>query len=105
MLLRDRWRPEGREPVPEEKLREVRVQRVVDETQSKIADTFNPCAFEVSHPCLMHSPHALALRSPILYDVAGRSDWKVWVGVLLAISVATAVLGHVPSETYGTYSV
>lgn len=30
--------------MPEEKLREVRVQRAVDEAQSKIADTFDPCA-------------------------------------------------------------
>jgi hypothetical protein len=90
--------------VPEEKLREVRVQRVVDETQSKIADTFNPCACVSSHPYPMHF-RALALKPAILGCLFFRSDWKVWIGVLLVISVATAVLGHVPAGSDGTYSV
>lgn len=34
-----------------------------------------------------------------------RSDWKVWLGVLLLLSVLTAVLSHSPSGADGMYSV
>lgn len=58
---------------------------------------------------LTHVPLILGTRyrsePPICVVAWRRSDWKVWIGLLLVISVATAVLGHAPAGSDGTYSV
>ena len=65
------WRPEGREPVSEQAVREAKLEKIADDAQAN------------------------------LQMAAG--DWKLWVGLLAVISVATAFAGHSPSG--GTYSV
>jgi len=65
------WRPEGREPVAEQAVREAQINKIADNAQAN------------------------------LQMAAG--DWKLWVGLLAVISVATAFAGHAPAGD--TYSV
>ena len=65
-------RPEGREPVPEFKVVEVKVRRAADDAVASLQ--------------------------------MASSDWKLWVGLLLGISVLTAIAAH-SSSTQQTFSV
>jgi len=65
-------RPEGREPVPEFKVVELKVRRAADDAVASLQ--------------------------------MASSDWKLWVGLLLGISVLTAIAAH-SSSTQQTFSV
>jgi hypothetical protein len=65
-------RPEGREPMPEFKVVEVKVRRAADDAVASLQ--------------------------------MASSDWKLWVGLLLGISVLTAIAAH-SSSTQQTFSV
>ena len=65
-------RPEGREPLPEFKVVEVKVRRAADDAVASLQ--------------------------------MASSDWKLWVGLLLGISVLTAIAAH-SSSTQQTFSV
>ena len=65
------WRPEGREPVSEQSVRDARVRKGADDAMATVQ--------------------------------AWSGDWKLWVGVLLAASVLTAVATH--SQAPDAYSV
>ena len=64
------FRPEGREPVPEEEVLKAKAMRAVGDAQSSITSAFDP------------------------------SDWKIWLGALAFLSIATALAGHSDSGAY-----
>ena len=91
------WRPEGREPVSDQQVREAQLKRGLDDAQLNVqmASTVSERLFHA------RSRHA-SLTS--LSCLSCSQDWKFWVGILAVLSIATALLGH-PSPGDQTYAV
>ena len=91
------WRPEGREPVSEQQIAEARVKKTLDD-----ASLNAQVAVTVRTPPT--SARVRASRSHAFFSPACArrpQDWKFLLGILVVLSVGTALLGHQPSgETY-----
>ena len=91
------WRPEGREPVSDQQIREAQLKRGLDDAQLNV---------QMASTVSVASPfHAIPPRSlTSLSCLSCSQDWKFWVGILAVLSIATALLGH-PSPGDQTYAV
>ena len=91
------WRPEGREPVSDQQIREAQLKRGLDDAQLNVQ-----MASTVSDRLLHARSRHASLTS--LSCLSCSQDWKFWVGILAVLSIATALLGH-PSPGDQTYAV